>query len=148
MLRVGIFASNAISRAGLLTLMQSTGVEIVAEVDELNAVQTLLELPMVDVIVLELPELNALTLQALEMTRRFKSRASSRWSSVISKKIGWPKRPPYPKYVANMLPKSSTCSPERKPIFDLAIVDTAIAKSSSNSTGSSSQHVSSTDSLQ
>ncbi len=66
MLRVGIFASNAISRAGLLTLMQSTGVEIVAEVDELNAVQTLLELPMVDVIVLELPELNTLTLQELQ----------------------------------------------------------------------------------
>lgn len=66
MLRVGLWASHTISRAGLWVLLQSTEVEIVAEVDELNAVQTLLEQPTVDVVILELPELNALTVQALQ----------------------------------------------------------------------------------
>lgn len=65
MLRVGIFTSNAISRAGLSVLLQSTEVDIVAEVNELNAIQTLLELPTVDVVVLELPELNTLTVEQL-----------------------------------------------------------------------------------
>ncbi len=65
MLRVGVFTSNAISRAGLLILLQSTEVDIVAEVNELNAVQTLLELPWVDVVVLELPELSTLAVEQL-----------------------------------------------------------------------------------
>jgi two-component system, NarL family, response regulator YdfI len=65
MLRVGLYASNAISRAGLLSLFQFTEIEIVAEADDLNTVHTLLEWQTVDAVCLELPELDTLTLLRL-----------------------------------------------------------------------------------
>jgi two-component system, NarL family, response regulator YdfI len=66
MVHVGLYASNAITRAGLLVLFQSTEIEVVAEADGLDMVHTLLEYSTVDVVCLELPELDTWTLLRLQ----------------------------------------------------------------------------------
>jgi two-component system, NarL family, response regulator YdfI len=65
MVRVGLYASNVIARAGLLSLFQSTEIEIVAEADGLDTVYRLLEWSTVDAACLELPELDTWTLLQL-----------------------------------------------------------------------------------
>lgn len=65
-LKVGLYASNAIALAGLLALLQSNEVDIVAKVDELNGVKTLLEMSTVDAVILELPEIDLSMIQQLQ----------------------------------------------------------------------------------
>jgi two-component system, NarL family, response regulator YdfI len=66
MVRVGLCASHGIARAGLLSLLQSTELDIVADTEGLAGIHTLLEWPTIDVLCLELPELERTTLHQLQ----------------------------------------------------------------------------------